>query len=250
MAMYSMIQFGAVILTYFQGSVLGNWQYLYGDLWCVFPLTILMGSTPANRELTVKRPSGNLLSVQNISNLFGHMLICVGVQVYLYETILRQSEFVELPNPDNLPHSYITTCMYYLSNFQYTIIALFFALGRPWKANIFTNWKFVLWSVISFGSSAALLYSPLLEPHFFRTDDLDIPWSWKHIIALHVLVFFVATGIWELLLSPFMVTLYKRWSKSGTRQGLVFDRWKMIDGPKSKLYHRIRGTFENGWKGE
>lgn len=27
-AMYSMIQFGAVILTYFQGSVLGNWQYL------------------------------------------------------------------------------------------------------------------------------------------------------------------------------------------------------------------------------
>ena len=32
MGMYSMIQFMAVILCYFVGSVLGNWQYLYQDL--------------------------------------------------------------------------------------------------------------------------------------------------------------------------------------------------------------------------
>ena len=37
-SMYSLTQFGAAILTYFVGSVLGNWQYLYQDLIVVFPL--------------------------------------------------------------------------------------------------------------------------------------------------------------------------------------------------------------------
>ncbi len=42
MSQYSMIQFGAVILTYFVGSVLGDWQYLIQDI-TVFLLTITIG---------------------------------------------------------------------------------------------------------------------------------------------------------------------------------------------------------------
>lgn len=248
MAMYSMIQFGAVILTYFQGSVLGDWQYLYEDLWLVFPLTILMGSTRANRALSVKRPSGDLLSVKNLMNLFGHMAICVGFQVAIYETILNEHDFVDLPNPNNTAKSYITTALYYFSNCQYSIVAVFFALGKPWKASILTNWKFSLWVVVSFATSAALMLSPIQQPAFFRRDDLSMPWSWKRAIALYVLLFLAVTFVWEMILCPLFVIALRRCRKSGANQGQVFGRPKTIDGPRSKRYHRLRGQFEAAWK--
>ena len=116
--MYSMIQFGAVILTYFQGSVLGNWQYLYQDLWIVFPLTIAMGATRANRHLSVKRPSGNLLSARNVANLVVHYGICIGFQVAVYEVILHESDYYAVPNEENGPREFLTTALYYFSNFQ------------------------------------------------------------------------------------------------------------------------------------
>lgn len=248
MAMYSMIQFGAVILTYFVGSVLGNWQYLYEDLALVFPLTILMGSTRANRSLTIKRPSGNLLSVQNLSNLCVHILLSVGFQVLLYETIIHESDYVKLDNPDFTAYSYVTTCLYYFSNFQYTFIAVLFALGRPWKRSLLTNWKFCLWSFISFGFSVALLYSPLMEPGFFREDDLVIPTSWKRTIGLYALGYLGSTILWELILSPLFMKVWKKLIKTGEMKGWVFGREKCIEGKKSKPYHRIRGEFERGWK--
>lgn len=83
MAMYSMIQFSAVVFSYFMGSVLGNWQYLYQDLVIVFPLTILMGVTGSGLKLSNQRPSGSLMSTHNVLTILVHMLICWGFQFWV-----------------------------------------------------------------------------------------------------------------------------------------------------------------------
>jgi len=84
MSMYSMIQFMAVIMLYFAGTVLGDWQYLYQDLFVVFPLVVFMGYTKASHKLGVKRPSGNLLSASNVINILVHIALCLAFQVMIF----------------------------------------------------------------------------------------------------------------------------------------------------------------------
>lgn len=223
-------------------------QYLYQDLALVFPLTIFMGATAANRALSVKRPSGNLLSFANVLNLLIHIGLCIGFQVLLYELVIASVEWVHLPNPDNTAKSYATTALYYFSNFQYVGMAALFAWGPPWKASVVTNWKFTLWLLFALGASLALLYSPLHEPAFFRSDDLRLSGHWTRLIGLLALAWFGAAILWQLALYPLAMLLYKHWRKSGANKGFVFGRWKMIEGPNSKLYHRLRGEFEAAWK--
>ena len=243
-----MIQFGAVILTYFQGSVLGNWQYLYEDLWLVFPMTIFMGATRANRALSVKRPSGNLLSISNVVNLVTHILICVGCQVGVYETILAEPDYYRLDNDGNGPNSFTTTALYYFSNFQYVVMAVLFSLGRPWKARMYTNWKFCACVFLSTAGNCALLFSPLLEPAFFRSDDIPLSWNWRRSILYFVLLFTGAATLWEIWVFPLGVKLGKKVRDGGRTKGRVFGRPKVMEGPNAKLYHRMRGEFEASWK--
>jgi len=246
MAMYSMIQFMAVILTYFKGSVFGNWQYLYQDLWIVFPLTIFMGATRANRRLSVKRPSGDLLSGSNLFNLAAHITLILSSQLILFATIDSQYDYVDLPNPDNTAHSYMTTCLYYFSNFQYIVIAFLFSLGRPWKAHPWTNWKFTIWLLIAAAASFALLLARD-ENGFFRSDDLFIPHHWRMIILLAAGMFTAAAITIELILSPTVRRARVAWQQRRTKSSEVFGRMKPMEGKRSKLWHRIRGSFEAGW---
>jgi hypothetical protein len=132
---------------------------------------------------------------------------------------------------------------------QYTIIALLFVQGAPWKKSFLTNYKFTIWALVSIAASAALLLSPLMEPQFFRGDDLVIPWNWKRSILALVFLYGATAAFWDLFLSPFLGRLAKKASRRGLAQGEVFGRNKVIEGPTSKLYHRMRGEFEAGWGG-
>jgi len=247
MAMYSMIQFGAVILTYFQGSVLGNWQYLYADLFIVFPLTIFMGATRARRVLSAKRPSGNLLSWRNCSNLIVHMALCMGFQIGVYSMISSQPDYVKLDNPENGPRSYNTTALYYFSNFAYIVVAVLFAQGGPWKARISSNWQFSAWVLVGLATSLAMLLSPYLQPKFFRSDDQPLPWSWRRSIGVYALCYAGCAALWDLLLSPLLCRIARKVSRKGLLTGTVFGRVKPMQGKASKLYHRMRGEFEANW---
>lgn len=51
MALYSMIQFTTVTLLYFVGSNLGDWQFLYIDLFIIIPLAATMGLTKSYKTL-------------------------------------------------------------------------------------------------------------------------------------------------------------------------------------------------------
>lgn len=130
---------------------------------------------------------------------------------------------------------------------QYLVVAALFSLGRPWKASILTNWKFCLVWVLGLAASCALLLSPLLEPEFFRSDDLPLPWHWRRTIGGLVLLFAATSTLWELLLTPLIVAVVRRANNAGRQTARVFGRTKPLDGPHVKLYHKLRGEFEAAW---
>ena len=257
MAMYSMIQFTAVILTYFKASVLGNWQYLYQDLFVVFPLTVLMGATRATPQLSIKRPSGDLLSPVNLANVLTHMLICLSFQVAIFSlTSQYQSPYIDYSlNPDfnNDMHTYETTSLFVFSNFQYIIMAVLFAGGQPWKLPVYTNIRFTFWLIICFIISLLLLFTQT-DPNktFFTADNLQLNSHWQGIIFGFVCINALCNILWEYLFFPLVVKTYKQIRKQSFAQhiGTVYGHIKPIDGRMAKEYHRLRGRFELAWTGQ
>jgi hypothetical protein len=129
------------------------------------------------------------------------------------------------------------------------VVAVLFAQGDPWKRSALSNWQFSVWVVISLAASTALLCSPYLEPGFFRSDDLSMPWSWRRSIGAYVLLYFACAILWDIVFSPLFNRFGKKYMKSGRPMGMVFGRLKALDqGKGSKLYHRMRGEFEANWE--
>lgn len=265
-----MIQFIAVIITYFSDSVLGNWQYLFQDMVVVFPLVILMGNTAANSGLSIKRPSANLLSLPNLINIACHVGIVIAFLVIVFVYSQRQSEWLPITEDDrfgaycfdtsvcdgssssSISHlfcvPFFEQSMYYFSNFQYIICALMFSVGRPWKKFPWTNWKLVAWMCVCIALSLSLLFTKDPTKVFFLEEDWDLPDSWRVTIFWIMIINLVIAFAFEFLVFPLVLKAFKRNKYSGEHSGLVFGRRKNITGPKSKLYHRIRGQFELNWK--
>ena len=248
-SMYSLTQFGAAILTYFVGSVLGNWQYLYQDLVIVFPLTVFMGATAANRSLSIKRPSAQLTSATNIFGLAGHTCITLSFQLFVFFYTQRQQGYYLPANPDNTPDAYETTALYYYSNFQYLIIAALFALGRPWKATPLSNYKLTGWWLLMLLISLVFL---LVNQRwgFWRSDDLDLWESWRREMLLIVAINALASVMWELMWYPAIVQLVKEVMRrgSGGKEGSWFGRRKVVRGQHVKEYYELRGAYEAYWE--
>jgi len=243
--MYSMIQFCCVIMLYFKGSVLGNWQYLYQDLFLVFPLVVFMGNTHARKKLTIKRPSGDLLSVTNVFNVVTHIIICLGFQLCIFIVTPQQDGYVVVDNPDNGSEIYETTALYYFSNFQYITMAFLFALGWPWKRPIYTNYRLSFWLVLSIACSLALLY--LYSDSFFLYDeDMDLSRSFRNLIALVVVFNSMANVVFEWILFPLVRVAIKKALIAHTHSvGSVFGPG---GGRHPKVYHKLRQQFEANWK--
>ena len=168
-----------------------------------------MGRTRASSELSVKRPSGNLLSFSNMGNLVAHVVCCVAVQLLVTVLTASAAGYVQLPNPDTTPYAWETTSVYYLINFQYIVMACLFALGRPWKAWPWTNVLFSAWVVVTLLTSLLLCVAPTSSVFLFA-DDISMPISWRgSILGLALLSAAGNIGI-ELVGSPMLVQYFKR----------------------------------------
>jgi cation-transporting ATPase 13A3/4/5 len=96
MALYSMIQFSTVIILYNIGSNLGNWQFLYIDLFLVIPLSLTMSRTGPHEKLDKSRPTGNLISFTVLFSVISQIMVQSGVQAAVFMTLKAQSWFEPL----------------------------------------------------------------------------------------------------------------------------------------------------------
>lgn len=244
-----MVQFTAVILLYFRGSVLGNWEYLLQDMFIVFPLTVALGGTRATAHLSRKRPSGNLLSAPNVANVLGHMAICFALQLLVFHLSQQQADFYPYssdPSFDNGPRTYESTSLYLYSNFQFIFMAVLFARGHPWKASVWTNRQFTRWTLVCVVVCLALLFSRD-QSSFFRSEEVPNASAWRALMFLFVCIELAVHIVFEKLTCPLVRARYESWQQRGWRKVTCYGKVKNAEGPRSKLYHRLRGEFEANW---
>eukprot|EP00026_Physarum_polycephalum_P000896 Phypoly_transcript_00897.p1 GENE.Phypoly_transcript_00897~~Phypoly_transcript_00897.p1 ORF type:complete len:1207 (+),score=214.54 Phypoly_transcript_00897:143-3763(+) len=183
MALYSMTQFTTAILVTFNASFLGNWQYLYEDLWIVFPLVILLGQSRSAKSLSKKRPSGRLFSVFNLSSTMSHIALTIGFQIAVYMRLHEKRWYYVIDNQGNDQYGsnssiFETTSLFLYANFQYLTEAFMFSLGRQWKQAIYTNFYFCAWWGVTLATSLGIMLG-FQDTICSFLQVLWIPFPWR-----------------------------------------------------------------------
>ncbi|KAJ1649632.1 hypothetical protein IWQ61_009343 [Dispira simplex] len=175
MALYSIIQFISVSLLYRYGASLGDFQFLYIDLFIIIPVAVFMGNAPPYRKLHPVPPTASLISRPVLSSLFGHIGIILTFQVLVFYLVQWQPWYVA---PDRstvdldriLVQCYENTVLFMLTNFQYIFMATVFSIGPPYRQSSFKNYPFLVTTALLFVFSSVII----LVPHGFWEDLFEL----------------------------------------------------------------------------
>ncbi|KAJ1840812.1 hypothetical protein LPJ70_004483, partial [Coemansia sp. RSA 2708] len=145
MALYSIIQFTSVSMLYEFGGGLGDFQFLYVDLFIIVPLAVFMGRTPAFSRIAPKRPTANLMSKKVLTSLFGQIMVNSLIQATVFR-LVKQSDGYTPPvreDPNDLDslliRSFENTALFLASSFQYILVAVVFSIGPPYRQSNLRN---------------------------------------------------------------------------------------------------------------
>ncbi|XP_066462433.1 polyamine-transporting ATPase 13A2 isoform X2 [Eleutherodactylus coqui] len=147
MAMYSLTQFISVLILYTVDTNLSDFQFLLFDLVITTTVAVLMGRTGPAGELGLKRPLGTLISIPVLGSLIVQTSMILVVQLLSYFLIKAQPWFIPVNTthtaPMNLPN-YENTAVFFVSGFQYLILAVVLSKGYPFRMPLYTNILFLI----------------------------------------------------------------------------------------------------------
>lgn len=152
MALYSLIQFTSITILYNLASSLGDFQFLYIDLFIILPVAVAMARTQPYPTLHTKRPTANLVSKKVLLSMIGQVVICSLTQAFTF-FLTRRQEWYEAPelNIDELNVvNAENSALFLVSSFQYITVAAVFSVGPPFRQPIYTN-PMLLASLTSLG---------------------------------------------------------------------------------------------------
>ncbi|KLO18416.1 Ca-transporting ATPase [Schizopora paradoxa] len=208
MALYSLIQFTTITLLYSFASSLGDFQFLYIDLFIIIPIAVTMGRTLPYPQLHPKRPTASLVSKKVLASIIGQIILTSAAQFWVFFWIRGQPWY--RPPGDTLPDkdsdklqatNYENTSLFLVSCFQYILVAGVFSIGPPYRKSMWSNGLFMLaMSVIGLLNVWMLLFPP--KPLAILLELMAIPFVARVTLAFVVLI--------NIVLS----TLYERWGSA------------------------------------
>ncbi|KAL1919402.1 uncharacterized protein VTP21DRAFT_2095 [Calcarisporiella thermophila] len=162
MALYSLIQFTTVSFLYSFASNLGDFQFLYIDLFLILPIAVFMGRTGAYPKIFPKQPTASLVSKKVLTSLIGQVLIQGLFQMLLFFAVRAQPWYtppVYDPEGQNIL-CFENTTLFLFSCFQYILIAVVFSVGPPYRKPMWTNGPFVITTGLLLLLTTALILAP------------------------------------------------------------------------------------------
>jgi cation-transporting ATPase 13A3/4/5 len=158
MSLYSAIQFVTVSILYKRGSNLGDFQFLWIDLFLILPLAIFMSWSDAYGTIVAKRPSANLVSPKLLIPLVINIALLLIFQIFIWEYVQTMSWYIKpIPAGDDAVQSSDNTVLFFFSNFQYILCALTLTVGPPYREPITKNLPFILNVIVCVLLSMALM---------------------------------------------------------------------------------------------
>ncbi|WVQ65814.1 uncharacterized protein L199_003992 [Kwoniella botswanensis] len=215
MALYSMIQFTTVTLLYSFASSLGDFQFLYIDLFVIIPIAVAMGRTLPYPKIHPKRPTASLVSRKVLISIIGQIVLNSAVQIFVFVWVRKQSWYTAPnTNVDKLEtFNYENSALFLVSCFQYILVAGVFSVGPPYRKPLYTNPSLVI-CLLGLGAfSAYVLLSPA-QPIALILDIIKLPLEFKFelllIAAINIAAAFGFERFGEKPISRLLVAI-KRW---------------------------------------
>lgn len=145
MSLYSAIQFITVSILYKMGTNLGDFQFLYIDLFLILPLAIFMSWSKPFGRLSVRKPTANLVSPKVLMPLICHIGVIFIFQVSIWRSVKKEPWYVKpVPsNDDENVKSSDNTVLFLFTNFQYILNSMVLSSGPPYRELVYKNRPFL-----------------------------------------------------------------------------------------------------------
>lgn len=158
MSLYSAIQFISVSILYKKGSNLGDFQFLWIDLFLILPIAIFMSWSKPYHSIVKKKPSANLVSSKVLIPLVGNIGILLLFQIFVWKAVQTEPWYIHpVPGGDDAVQSSDNTVLFFFSNLQYILIAIILTQGPPYRESSIKNLPFVTDIALSIGFSWLLM---------------------------------------------------------------------------------------------
>lgn len=172
MSLYSAIQFITVTILYKRGTNLGDFQFLYIDLFLILPLAIFMSWSKPHDKIVVKRPTANLVSPKVLIPLCCHIAVLLVFQIAVWLYAQDQSWYIRpVPGGDDAVKSSDNTILFLYTNLQYILIAIVLSTGPPYREPMSKNRPFLVNVAVSLAISLALF---LVDGNSWMGDFLQL----------------------------------------------------------------------------
>uniref|UniRef100_A0A674NIK9 ATPase 13A3 n=1 Tax=Takifugu rubripes TaxID=31033 RepID=A0A674NIK9_TAKRU len=163
MALYSIIQYISVTLLYSVRIISSKLLCSINIFLCFIPFVpFAVSLNAAWKELVSCRPPSGLISAPLLLSVITQILICLGFQIFTFLLVKQQPWYTA---DDHNIQNFENTSIFYVSCFQYLIVAIVFSKGKPFRQPSYKNWPFVL--------SVASLYAFLLFIMFHPVETID-----------------------------------------------------------------------------
>lgn len=146
MSLYSAIQFITVSIMYKMGTNLGDFQFLYIDLFLILPLAIFMSWAKPYERLVVRKPTANLVSPKVLIPLICHIAVILVFQLGIWRSVRHEPWYVKpVPsNDDENVKSSDNTVLFLFTNFQYILNSMVLSSGPPYRELVYKNKPFLI----------------------------------------------------------------------------------------------------------
>uniref|UniRef100_A0A8C8IMA2 Polyamine-transporting ATPase 13A3 n=1 Tax=Oncorhynchus tshawytscha TaxID=74940 RepID=A0A8C8IMA2_ONCTS len=210
MALYSIIQYISVTLLYSILSNLGDFQFLFIDIAIILLVVFTMSLNPAWKELVSRRPPSGLISGPLLFSVLTQILICLGFQTIAFLWVRHQAWYhIWTPQSDACNSSlranlgpehnsseerddhniknYENTSLFYVSSFQYLIVAIVFSKGKPFRQPSYKNWPFVVSCIGLYIFMFFIMFYPVSAIDEFL-EIVCVPFEWRITLFFIIIV--------------------------------------------------------------
>ncbi|NXG33729.1 AT133 ATPase, partial [Dromaius novaehollandiae] len=211
MALYSIIQYISVTLLYSILSNLGDFQFLFIDLAIILVVVFTMSLNPAWKELVARRPPSGLISGPLLCSVLSQIIICFAFQIFGFFWVKQQSWYEQWTINSDACHTldatntssahyenetvydehniknYENTTLFFISSFQYLIVAVVFSKGKPFRQPCYKNCKSFLYMYILYVFIFFIMLHPVESIDTFL-ELVCVPYEWRLRILIIVIV--------------------------------------------------------------
>ncbi|KAG2462182.1 AT133 ATPase, partial [Polypterus senegalus] len=194
MALYSIIQYISVTLLYSILSNLGDFQFLFIDIAIILVVVFTMSLNPAWKELVSQKPPSGLISAPLLFSVLTQIIICLGFQTLSFIWVKQQPWYetwtpvsdacnssvtqhaISLGHNKTDEHNiknYENTTLFFISSFQYLIVALVFSKGKPFRQPSYRNVPFMVSLLSLYAFILFILLYPVEKIDNFLEKSID-----------------------------------------------------------------------------